>query len=373
MKNKLPFLILLLTLAAAACNQQPKDPAVQLDQLRAERDQLNAQIAELEKQVGNNGGPVQRIRTVGVSSIERDTFQHFIDLQGKVEAENNVQVTAKMPGVLTRILVKNGDQVRKGQLLAQLDNEVGQLSLKELETQLQTATDLYNRQKSLWDQKIGTEVQFIQAKSQKEALEQRLATTKEQMGQANIYAPIAGTVDMVLLKTGQAISPGVPLCNIINLGDLKITAGVPDAYVAKINRGDRVMVHFPDLNKDVISTVRYVSKTINPLDRTFTVEVALPAKNEYRSNMVAVLKVIDYQNKNAVVVPVNIIQTAEDGNTYVLALEKTEEKKGIARRVDVKQGNNYNGMVEITSGLKPGDTIISTGFQDVNAGETVSF
>ena len=268
--------------------------------------------------------------------------------------------------------MENGDLVQKGQLLAQIDDEVMRGGLTEFEVQLRTATDLYNRQKALWDQKIGTEVQYIQAKTQKDALEQRLATTRQQIGQAGIYAPIGGVVDMVMLKAGQAISPGFPLCNIVNMGKLKIKGEVPEAYAAKVNQGDPVVVFFPDINKEVRSRVTYVSKTINPTNRTFSVECSLPTSKEYRANMVAVMKIVDYQNLKAVTVPVNVIQTGEEGE-YVLTAEKTGDKQAVARKTPVQQGNNYNGLVEIRSGLKPGDLVISTGFQDVNNGETIAF
>lgn len=245
--------------------------------------------------------------------------------------------------------------------------------MSELELQLKTAEDIYTRQKSLWDQKIGTEIQFIQAKTNKEAVEQRIATTKEQWQQTKIYAPISGTVDMVLLKAGQAIAPGVPLCNIINLGDLKIVGSVPEAYAAKVRQGYAVQLYFPDLDKNINARVSYVSKTINPTNRTFTVECALPASSEYRANMVAVMKIVDYQNPKAIVIPINLIQAGTDGDFVLVADKQGTENNALVRKADIRQGNNYNGMVEITSGLKAGDFVISTGFQDVNSGETVAY
>jgi len=355
-----------------ACGQQPKDKTAQLAALKDQKAQIEAQIAQLEKEVGGADSGSKHVHTVGLSEVRPETFRHYIDLQGKVDAEDNVPVTAKMPGTLTKILVKNGDTVKKGQLLAQIDDGVMLKGLAELELQLKTAEDIYNRQKGLWDQKIGTEVQYIQAKTNKEALEQRIATTKEQWQQTKIYAPIGGTVDMVMLKTGQAIAPGYPLCNIINLSQLKIVGNVPEAYAAKVREGYAVQLFFPDLNKETASRVTYVSKTINPTNRTFSVECALPGGSDYRANMIAVMKIIDYQNPNAVVIPVNLIQTAEDGE-FVLLADKTDAKSATVRKALIKQGGNYNGMVEITGGLKKGDWLISTGFQDVNNGETVAF
>ena len=360
------FLLFLL-----ACGNQPKDPAAQLAQLKEQKAQIEAQIAQLEKETGA-GATEQRIRTVGLTELKPQVFRHYIDLQGKIEAEESVQATAKMPGALTRVLVKNGDAVRKGQILAQIDDQMMQKSKAELELQLATATDVFNRQKSLWDQKIGTEIQFIQARTQKEALEKSLETLKEQMNMTNIYAPIDGVVDVVILKTGQAIAPGVPLCNILNLRDLKIAGKVPDAYSAKVRAGDQVVVYFPDLDKEITTRISYVSKSIDPMSRTFAVEAKLPSQSDYRANMIAVLKIIDYQRTDAIVAPINVVQNAEDGE-FVLLAEKTGDNRATARKTLIKTGVNYGGMVEITQGLKKGDWLISTGYQEVNNGETIGF
>jgi membrane fusion protein (multidrug efflux system) len=360
-----------LTLALFACGGGTKDPAAELAALKDQKTQLEQQIATLEKQV-NAGKPVERkIKTVGLSEITVAPFRHYIDLQGKVDADESVMATSKMPGALKRVLVKNGDNVSRGQLLAEVDDAVMIKSLAELEGQLTTATDVFNRQKSLWDQKIGTEIQYIQAKNAKESIERSIATIKEQWNMTKIYAPQSGTVDMVMLKTGQAIAPGIPLCNILNLSNLKVKGDVTEAYAAKVKKGDRVQVMFPDLNKEITTTITYVSKSINPMTRTFTVECALPGGG-YSANQVAVMKIIDYQNANAISIPVNLIQNAQDGD-FVMVAEKTGDKQANAKKVSIKQGQNYNGQVEILSGLKKGDWVISTGFQDVNNGESVIF
>jgi len=362
------FMIVLL---ASCGGGGSKDPAAQLAALKDQKAKLDVQIADLEKQVSATNPATKKIRTVGLTEIKTAPFRHYIDLQGKVDADESVMATAKMPGSLKRVLVKNGDNVRKGQLLAELDDAVMIKSLAELEGQLTTATDIYNRQKGLWDQKIGTEVAFIQAKSGKESIERSISTIKEQWSMTKIYAPQSGTVDLVLLKQGQAIAPGIPLCNILNLSNLKIKGEVTEAYAAKVKKGDQVQVFFPDMNKEITTRVTYVSKSISPMTRTFVVECALPGGG-YSANQVAVMKIVDYQSANAVSIPVNLIQTAEDGD-FVLLAEKTGEKQAVAKKITVKQGQNYHGQVEILSGLKKGDWVISTGFQDVNNGETVAF
>ncbi len=368
-RNLSTFSILFLaTMLLAACGGDKKDPAAELAKLKSEKTTLEQKIAELEKQIEK---PAPKIHSVTLSEMSITPFRHTIDLQGKVDAKESVMATAKMPGALKRVYVKNGDNVRQGQLLAEIDDNVMLKSLAELDGQLVTATDIFNRQKGLWDQKIGTEVAFIQAKNGKESLERSIATVKEQMSMAKIYAPTSGTVDLVLLKQGQAIAPGVPLCNILNLSNLKVQGEVTEAYAAKVRKGDPVQVFFPDLNKEISTRVTFVSKTINPTTRTFMVECALPGTG-YTANQVAVMKIIDYQNLNAVVLPVNLIQTAEDGD-FVLTVEKGAEKQAIVRKTPIKQGQNYGGNVEVLSGLKKGDWVISTGFQDVNAGETVAY
>lgn len=371
MTNKNLLTIASLFLAAvliSACGGSNEDPAAKLAKLKDDKAKIEAQILELEKQVTK---PAAKVHTVSLSEVTVGAFRHYIDLQGKVDANESVMATSRMPGALKRVFVSNGDNVRQGQLLAEIDDNVMQKSLAELDGQLVTATDIYNRQKGLWDQKIGTEVALIQARNAKESLERTIATVKEQMGMTKIYAPTSGTVDLVLLKQGQAIAPGMPLCNILNLSKLKVKGEVTEAYASKVRKGDAVQVFFPDLNKEITTHVTFVSKSISPMTRTFTVECAL-AGTEYRANQVAVMKIIDYQSPNAVIVPVNLIQTAEDGD-FVLIAEKAGDKQATIKKATVKQGQNYGGNVEILNGLKKGDWVVTTGFQDVNAGETVNY
>jgi membrane fusion protein (multidrug efflux system) len=358
-----------------ACTQ-PKNETAELQALREQKAQIEARIAELEKRTSAHSPQKTRpLLNVSLEQVKARPFRHYIDIQGRVVAEESVPVTAKIPGTLTRILVKNGDYVRKGQLLAQLDDDLLLKNMAELEVQLKTAQDIYERQKSLWEQKIGTEVQFIQARTNKEALEQRMAFLKEQWQQTRIYAPINGTVDVVVLKVGQAISPGIPLCQIVNLGQLKVSGDVPESYAASVRRGLPVQIHFPDIKKEVPSRITYVSPSISATNRTFVVEAALPGHSEqYRANMIAVLKIVDYENPQAIVLPVNLIYQESSGENYVLTAEKNGEANvATARRTMVNVGRSYNGMVEILSGLKAGDWIITSGVQNLTGGELVSY
>ena len=370
--TRIIYLATLPILIAACSGGGGGDKTAQLAALKEQKASLEKEIAALEKELGAGAEATQVAKKVGLTEIKPVQFKHFIDLQGKVEADDNVAVTAKMPGTLTKVLVKNGSQVRKGQLMATLDDQLIQKGIAELKVQLATAEDVYNRQKGLWDQNIGSEIQVIQAKTQKEALEKSLETMQEQLNQTKIYAPIGGTVDMVMLKAGQAISPGFPLCNVVNMRKLKVVGSVPEAYSAKVSRGDQVVLFFPDLDKEIKSRVTYVSPSIDPTSRTFSVECSLAGGSQYRANMIAVMKIVDYQKANALVVPVNYIQTSESGQ-FILLAEKSDESNAVVKKADIEQGRSYNGMVEILNGLNEGDWVISTGFQDVNNGETISF
>ena len=371
-KMKYLLFVLALFFFIACKRADVKDPVAKLAALKEQKVKLEEEIAALESQLAESGVIEKRLYTVALTEIKVTPFQHFIDLQGRVEADESVTVTSRMPGALTRVYIDNGDVVRRGQLLAEIDDNVMLSSLAELQGQLKVAEDLYNRQKALWDQNIGSEVQFIQARSNKEALERSIATLKATWNQTRIYAPTSGTVDQVFLKQGQAIAPGVALANIINLDKLKIIGDVTEAYSSKVQKGDEVAVYFPDTGKEIKTTVTYVSKTINPVNRTFTVEAAL-GKGDFRANQIAVMKIVDYQNPNAISIPVNLIVTHEDGD-FVMVAEKTGKgNEAVIKKVKVKQGQNYAGNVEILEGLKAGDLVVSTGFQDVNEGETVLF
>ena len=368
----IPGIFLVLAIVACGSKAGSEDPLAQLNTLKEQKATIDAQIATLEKQLLEQGLIAKNLHKVGLQELKSAPFKHFIDLQGRVDASESVAATTKIPGALKNVLVDNGDFVKAGQLLAVLEDAVLQKNLAELEGQLALTTDLYNRQKSLWDQNIGSEVQYIQAKNNKEATERAIATLKENMAMTRIYAPTSGTVDMVMLKQGQAISPGMPLCNILNLNDLKIIGAVTEAYAAKVKKGDEVQIYFPDLDKEITTRVSYVSKSINPVNRTFAIECDLTG-GDYRANQIAVMKIVDYQKANAFSIPVNLIQTAEDGD-FVLIAEKTGTgQEAIVKKVVIQQGQNYNGYVEILSGLKEGDILISTGYQDVNTGETVVF
>jgi membrane fusion protein, multidrug efflux system len=231
-------------------------------------------------------------------------------------------------------------------------------------------TSLYDKQKSLWDQKIGSEVQYLSAKNNKEALENRIATIKDQIETMKIKSPINGSVEEVTIRVGQAVSPGLTFFRIVNFSKVKVVADVSENYSALIKNGDEVILYFPDIEHEISANIDFTSKYISPINRTFAVQIYFnPDKYEYRANMIAVIKIRNYYSPKALTVPVNIIQNDVKGK-YVYSVESIDGKM-VAKRKDIKEGEEYSGMVEITDGLKAGDKIITTGYQNLEEGTLI--
>jgi len=360
--KKLIYLAAILVLAACS---KPTDKKAELAKLKKERNDLNAKISALEKETGAK--TVQGVADVSVVEITPITFRNYVEVQGKVDAEDNVQVNPETPGVVTAIYVTAGQHVGRGQVIAQLDDRVLRQSISQLQTQLELATSLYNRQKNLWDQKIGTEVQYLTAKSQKEGLERQMGVLRSQQSLYRMKSPISGTVDQMELKLGQAVSPGMPGVTVVNTSNLKVKALVAESYAGRVSQGDEVEIILPDVPDSVKTKVTFASRVIDPVSRSFSVEVKLPAKKIYRPNMLALLRIVDYKIENAITVPVNAIQKSETAD-YVFVAES-----GKAKRVNIRTGKISDGKAEILVGLKAGDKVIVSGMQELNEGEPVKF
>ncbi|POY36375.1 efflux RND transporter periplasmic adaptor subunit [Solitalea longa] len=371
-KYKSLSVIALAGLMAACGSTNSDNKKEKLETLKKEQAKISAQIKEIEEELANNDtSTTKKIRYVEVANVAQSNFKHYIDIQGKIEAIENVNVSAQMPGTITNLYVTEGQAVKKGQVLAQLNNAVLLSQVEVIKTNLELANTVYSRQKALWDQKIGTEIQYLQAQANKEGLERQLATMKDQIDLSKIKSPINGTIDAVFAKLGDAASPGVPAFRVVNASNLKARATVAESYAASIKAGDQVKVLLPDLNKEVDAKVTFVSRSIDPLTRSFTVEAKLPSEASYRANMVAVLKIVDYSSASAIAVPINAVQNVND-ETFVLVAEK-QAGKDVAAKKAVKVGRTYNSQAEITSGLVAGDKLIVVGYQGLNNGEAIKF
>ena len=358
--------VLALTLLVASCGAP--DKKAELDKLRKQKSEIEGKIAALEEEIRKSGGDTLNVKRIEVmaQAVEPQTFKTYIEVQGRVDADENVSLSSEMPGTVTQINVKVGDEVAKGQVLAETDARAIQQQLSDVQTNLDLVTQVYNKQKNLWEQKIGTEIQYLQAKTNKESIEKKMSTLQEQLRMSKIVSPINGTVDAVNIKVGQAIAPGIPAVNVINFSNLKVKADVAETYASRVKKGNEVLVVFPDTKDSIQAKLNYAARAINPLNRTFGVEVLLDNKTEFHPNMVAKLKINDFQSPAPeVVIPVKYIQRGTSENYVFVAVNGRAVKKVI------QTGREYNGMTEVTKGLNPGDLLITAGYDIVNDGDEV--
>jgi membrane fusion protein (multidrug efflux system) len=357
------------TLLAGCSATSNDDKKSVLEKKKAEQAKLAAEISKLEAEVAKENPEAKvRFKQVGVTEVTPKSFDYFIKTQGAVEAIDNIMVSAKTAGVLAVVNAREGDVVTKGQTLAQIDNSILVRNVDELKASLDLAKTVYDRQKNLWDQKIGTEVQYLQAKNSKESLEKRLATLNEQIDMARIKSPINGSVDEVDVKIGQNVAPGIPAFRVVSFDKLKMKASVSEAYVTSIKVGNKVKLTFPDINKEMEAKVTFVGKTINSLSRTFPVEVALPSRTDLRPNMTGTITVIFQTVPNALAVSVNVVQSIN--NEKVVYIAEASGNKMVARRKVVEVLGVYGNQAQI-KGLNPGDKVITVGYQGLNDGELI--
>jgi RND family efflux transporter MFP subunit len=354
---------------------QATDKNAELQQLKTERDKLNQQIATLEAEINPQQKPAEeKMVAVKTTDAAECVFEHYIQVQGTVDGDQNIAVSPQMPGIVTAVYVTEGTNVKKGQVLAELDDQITRQTLEEVNTQLALANSMYEKQAALWEKKIGSEVQYLQAKAGKESLEQRVKTIKEQLKLSKVVSPISGTVESVPLRVGQMASPGMPTSTIrvINMSVAKITADVSETYASRIKNGNVAIVTFPDIGKEVETKLSFTSRFIDPTNRTFKAECKISSKDiELRANMIANIKIKDYTNEKAFCVPVNLVQSNQEGKFLIVAIQDGANWK--SERRFVKTGMDYNGVMEITEGLNVGDKIVVSGFQGLNAGQKLVF
>lgn len=349
----------------------------QLTKLKQQQTAINDKIMKLQGEVDSDKKDTlnpQKFKFVGLKDIKSDKFDHFIRVQGKVDGDQNAAVFAEAPGTVSSKFADVGQKVVKGQVLAQIDDQQYRSQMQGLQSQYQLASDLFEKQKRLWDQKIGSEVQYMQSKTNKESLEKQIASLKQQIDKFKIKSPIDGTIEECNIKVGGMVSPDPRSAayRVLAFKNLKVSAEVSEAYSAKVKTGDKLLVVFPDINKTVDAKVDFVSKYINPVNRTFVMETKiLDGMNDLKANMIAIIQINDYHNDNAIQVPINVIQTDLDGS-YVYVV-RSKDKYSAAYKQPVVLGSSYNGVAEVIKGLSVGDKIISAGYQELVDGEYVRF
>ncbi|MFI5203294.1 MAG: efflux RND transporter periplasmic adaptor subunit [Flavobacteriales bacterium] len=366
----LPFVLLL-----SACSSEEPDKKTELQKLEKEYADLGSKIQKLREEIAKEGKSDAELnaRAIAFTEIQPAVFTHTIDVLGLIEGEENVVVTAEMPGTVLRVSVSVGARVSKGQILAELENGTMLQSYEEVKNQRDFAQTMYDKQKRLWDQNIGSEVQYLSAKNNLDALNNRLATIQEQIEMSRLRSPINGTVDQVDIKAGQMLAPGMPGISVVNTSRLKLTAEMAESYITKVKSGSTVIVNVPDANKEFTTKVKYSGQAVNKLNRTFNIDVLLNAKEAQGlfPNMSAKIRIVDYENKEAFVLPVAAVLKTDKGDKVFIAVQ--EKGKWKARATPVKLGVSYNSRVEVLEGLKKGDKVITTGQLAVTDGEYINF
>jgi RND family efflux transporter MFP subunit len=335
--------------------------------LQAEIEKIEAGLATLEVK--------KEEALVTVATLKDTIFKHYLDIQGSVETKENILIQPEFSGVLTSLTVKAGQKVAKGQILGRVDDAGMSQQLASAENQYNLAKTTFERQKNLWDKKIGSEIQFLQAQTQMVSAQKAVAQIKAQLAKTIIRAPFSGTIDEVFAEKGEVVAPNPQgLMRIVNLGNMYVSTSVPETYIGKLKVNDQVDVYLTSLNKTYKGKVRQVGNFINPNNRSFGIEVSLPnPDNLLRPNQVAKLKIVDYINNKAVVVPTGIIQEDGTGAKYVYVVEGSNGKTGTAKKVIVEVGKSSDNVTEIKSGLSEDDIIVTEGVNTISNGMKLNF
>ncbi len=371
--KKLGIILIVTVITFAAC--EPKtDLDKKLSDYEEAKTELAAQKAKVhELKVELEAAGVLQINDnrslVTTFKLKSINFQHIIEVRGAVKSRGNISISPETPARVTKVLVKEGEKVKMGQTLVVQDAEVMRNNIAELRTSLDLARTIYERQKKLWDKNIGSEVQYLQAKNNKNSLVRKLATAKSQLAKTVITAPFTGTIDKVDVRVGQIIQPGQPILRLVSLADMYIKATVSESYVGKFEPNQEVEIYFPSTGDSISAKISAIGQVIEPKNRTFELEIIIPSGNKIIPNMVAVISVADYENKNALTVPTNIIFTDSKG-VFVYQL-KQSEGSNVAIRTDVTLGLTSGINTEVLSGLVEGDVIIDKGIYDISNGSHV--
>lgn len=385
MNKVLLITTIVTTIFFYACSSSAKDDKgelndkkAKLEKLKTDKSKLDADIKSLETEIAllDPASQKDKARLVAAAPVTQEDFTHYIELQGKVDASDIVVVTPRgMPAQVNEIHVKRGDMVKKGQLLLKLDDAILLQQMEGLKTQLSYAKNIYQRQKNLWDQNIGTEVQLITAKNSVDALEKQMATLQENWKTSFVYAPISGLADVVNIKAGEIFNGFTqtgPQIQIVNTQSMKVITEVPENYQVRVKKGSQLKVSVPDAGIESFDAVISVlGASINNNSRAFITEAKIPSLQNLRINQVALVKIKDYYAPNAITIPINVVQTDEKGKYVYVIVKEGDVMK--ARKKDVIVGENFNGKVEIKgNSLSATDIIITEGYQSVYDGQIVT-
>lgn len=364
--------ILAISLLALGCGEKSIDDLIKdknTVELAKRKSALEAELSKINAVL--KAPKSANSEALVTTMLVKDTvFNHCIEIQGNVETKENIAIQPEFAGTVTSLFVKNGQKVSKGQILARIDDAGMSQQLAQIETQYALAKTTFERQKNLWDQKIGSEIQYLQAKTQMTSASKAMLQMKAQLAKTVVRAPFSGTIEALQVERGQVVAPGTNpngLMRIVNLSHMYVTTEVPEAHSGKVKVGSTVEVFVTSLNKAYKGKVRQVSNNINTQNRSFAIEVAiLHTDAALKPNQVAKLKIVDYVKQNAIAVPSNVILEDATGANYVYLVENGNETTGTAKKVMVTKGQSYNNYSEIVTGLSSNDRIVVEGINTIS-------
>ncbi len=380
------YTIIILALILSSCGTDKKKSVEEviatnnLEEIRAKKEQLISKEIKIIEQLNLLESKIEvldttkRIPLISTFIAKEDVFNHYLELQGNVSTKDLLIIYPEYSGILTKVYVKEGQRVNKGQTLAKIDDGGLSQQLSQLQIQTDLAKTTFERQERLWNQNIGSEIQFLQAKSNYQAQQQAVNQMQIQLNKTIVKAPFSGTIDDVISEQGSVVAPGQSqLMRIVNLSNMYIETNVPESYISSITKNKKVEVYFPVLGKTVNAKVRQAGHYINPANRTFKVEIAIHNKDmSIKPNLTARLKINDYTNEKALLIPQSIISEDANGQQYIYVIkDKKENNKGVAKRVIIKTGKTQGDVIEVLSGIVNGAEIIKEGARRVKDGQTV--
>jgi len=335
---------------------------------------LNNEIRLLDSVI-NSRDENKKLPLVSTFEAKEQKFDHYLELQGDVMTKQNVLIFPEMAGTLIRVYVREGQHVRKGQVLAKIDDGGMGSQLEQLKTQTALAKTTFERQKRLWEQKIGSEIQFLQAKASYEASENAVKQTQSQLGKSTIRAPFSGIIDDVILDQGTVVSPamGTAIFRIVNLSDMYVEVAVPESYLGRIAKGKKVKVYFPVLGDSIFTKVRQTGNFINPANRSFNIEIPVPnKKGTIKPNLTARVEINDYTNDKAILIPQNVISENAEGEQYVYITTNINDNNiaKVTKKI-ITTGKTQGDFVEILSGIEVGSQIVMEGARSVREGQEI--
>jgi RND family efflux transporter MFP subunit len=380
------FVTLLITGFLISCGGDKKNSTNSLiekgtlEQLRAKRTELVAQTEVLRKELELIDKAIgekdtnEKLTLITTFAAKDTLFNHYIELQATVQTKENLMLNAEYGGILQQLFVKEGQKVAKGQTLGSIDDGGLSSQLAQMETQAALAKTTFERQQNLWNQKIGSEIQYLQAKTNYNAQVKALGQMRAQIAKTVIRAPFSGTIDEIVSERGSVVGPGTPILRIVSLGNMYLEAEVPEKNIGTIKKGSDVIVNFPVLGETLTTKVTQVSNYINPENRSFNIQIAVPNKNgNIKPNLSSKIQIKDYSNPKAITVPTSIISENADGEQYLyIAQNPDKDGSAIAKRVVIKVGLSQGELIEIIDGIKDGDLIIGEGARSVKDGQKVA-